>query len=97
MPNWHWRSTPLIKTDFHDDRALLHLASAFAAEAAEMLQHAGQLSRSIAARIVTSSNSRDNSNFHPPAGAALPQASGPSFTQLTESQVWPYRARRDSP
>lgn len=48
-----------------------------------MPEHAGQLSRSIAARIVTSSNSRDNSNFHPAAGTALPQASGTSFTQLT--------------
>jgi hypothetical protein len=38
MPNWHWRLTPLIRTDFHDGRVLLHLASAIAAEAAEMLE-----------------------------------------------------------
>ena len=38
MPNWHWHLTPLIRTDLHDGKVLLHLASAVAVEAAEMLE-----------------------------------------------------------
>ena len=83
IPNWEW----VLGTGIYLDDVFPYL----------FISLGDELSCFIAARIVTSSNGRDNSNFHLAAGTAMPQASGTSFTQLTaESGPWPQRARRDS-